>query len=438
VSNGSVAQARARLKVGLSWVMVGLGLSIGLYLLGALEVASTPISYDHTSWFFKWCELLGIALLAVELIAASLIAVHSRRRAGIFFLASLPITVFCLAYREVHFMSGGSETYSSSTGFQWLGSFFVGCVLLLFFGLFWLGTHWRRWPALTQLHPETFTTRMSRVAIACLMVAVAIVPLGVACVTLRPSNFGGHCGVPTPFIKPKSQHHVAFTARAICVGMSPRNWLLSRSGPQAIHEHRVGEWAIGVVQDRFWGVPSYWPHLVMLTDNVYWQGETYFVDGDRGGTLLSYFVPVVSAQYPCSRTRLIQKATLDLRILRRPPSTGATIIGYVRQPEPFHGILERPSAPSYLSGAQIEVSGPNGKTTLTADASGIYRIDGLPAGDYSLQLLVPSGETVDPVPVTGSYGKTETNIRILHLNGDELVERTFNLDWASKDKSPKQ
>jgi hypothetical protein len=151
--------------------MVGLGLSIGLYLLGALEVASTPISYDHTSWFFKWCELLGIALLAVELIAASLIAVHSRRRAGIFFLASLPITVFCLAYREVHFMSGGSETYSGSTGFQWLGSFFVGCVLLLFFGLFWLGTHWRRWPALTQLHPETFTTRMSRVAIACLMVA---------------------------------------------------------------------------------------------------------------------------------------------------------------------------------------------------------------------------------------------------------------------------
>ncbi len=119
--------------------MVGLGLSIGLYLLGALEVASTPISYDHTSWFFKWCELLGIALLAVELIAASLIAVHSRRRAGIFFLASLPITVFCLAYREVHFMSGGSETYSSSTGFQWLGSFFVGCVLLLFFGLFLAG-----------------------------------------------------------------------------------------------------------------------------------------------------------------------------------------------------------------------------------------------------------------------------------------------------------
>jgi hypothetical protein len=434
-----MVQERPKLKIALSWMVVGLGLAVGLYALNAISVASTPTSYDDASWFTNWSELIGTAMVAVGFLASSLVAGYSRKLAGILFLISLPVTAFCLSYRDMHVkMSMGSGPFPYLTVFRLLADLAIGFALVLIFGLFWLGTYRRGWPALTQRRPDTFAIKATRVAIACLVIVAAIVPLGVACVTLRPSNFGGHCGVPTPFIKPKSQHHVAFTARAICVGMSPRNWLLSRSGPQAIHEHRVGEWAIGVVQDRFWGVPSYWPHLVMLTDNVYWQGETYFVDGDRGGTLLSYFVPVVSAQYPCSRTRPIQRATLDLRILRRPPSTGATIIGYVRQPEPFHGILERPSAPSYLSDAQIEVSGPDGKTTLTADASGIYRIDGLPAGDYSLQLLVPNGETVDPVPVTGNYGKTETSIRILHLNGDELVERTFKLDWASKDKSPKQ
>lgn len=316
--------------------------------------------------------------------------------------------------------------------------FLLSLGIFLFFGLFWLGTHWRRWPALTATHAQTCRGKMARAAIACLVVLAAVVPLGMAVVTLRPSVFGGHCGLRPPFFKARSEDHAVFTVRVICVGLSLRNWLSTRSGQGAIREHRVGEWAIGVVQERFWGLPSRWPHLVMLTDSVYWQGETYFIDGYRSSTLLSYFVPVVSAQYGCSRTRPIQSAALDLRILRHPPSKGATIIGYVRQPAPYHNILGRPSAPSYLSGAQIDVSGPDGITTLTADASGIYQLNGLPAGDYAVQLRVPDGETVDPILASGSYTKTERSIRNLHLNGDEIVESTFDLDWASKDKSPKQ
>jgi hypothetical protein len=158
----------------------------------------------------------------------------------------------------------------------------------------------------------------------------------------------------------------------------------------------------------------------MLTDNVYWQGEMYFIDGYRGSTLLNYFVPVVSAQYGCSRTRPIQSADLDLRILRHPPSEGATIIGYVRQPAPYHDILERPSATSYLSGAQIEVSGPDGMRTLTTDASGIYQLEGLPVGEYTVELEVPEGQTV------GRYGY-DGRVRKLRLKSEDLVEESFEL-----------
>jgi hypothetical protein len=438
VSNDSVEHPRSRWKNPLSWVVVGLGLAIGIYSLGALAVAAPPYFYDPMPWFFEWSELIGIALLSIESFAGSLIAIHSRKRAGIFFLLSMPLTVFCIVYRSARIVTGVTGIRSPSSVSDLVLSLVFALGIFLFFGLFWLMTYRRRWPELVAAHPQTFRAKMARVVIACLVVLAAIVPVGMACVTLRMSNLGGHCGRSQPFIKPRSEHHAAFIVRVISVGLSPRAWFYTRFGQGAIREHRVGEWAIGIVQERFWGVPSSWPHLVMLTDNVYWPGETYFIDGERESTLVSHFIPVVSAQYACSRTKPIRMAALDLRILRHPPSKGATIIGYVRQAEPYHGILARPWTPSYLSGAQVEVSGPGRKTTLTTDASGIYQLGDLAAGDYTVQLLVPDGETVARVPVVGDFGKTEESIRNLHLDRDGIVQTNFDLEWPSKDKSPKQ
>src|SRR5207253_9533879 len=82
--------------------------------------------------------------------------------------------------------------------------------------------------------------------------------------------------------------HVVFTARVIFVGRSFYA-LTHDSGMNlpGFHDPRVGDWAIGVVQERFWGLPSWVPHLVLLTNFIYWTGETYFIDGSHEIGLLT-------------------------------------------------------------------------------------------------------------------------------------------------------
>ena len=64
-------------------------------------------------------------------------------------------------------------------------------------------------------------------------------------------------------------------------------------------DREVGDWAIGIVQERFWGMPR-WTRLVLLTNYVYWEGETYFVDGRRDEGLLTQFLPIVEGGIGCS------------------------------------------------------------------------------------------------------------------------------------------
>ena len=125
MSTTDIGQARPKYKIALSWIVVGLGLTTGIYSLSALAVASFPIFYEPTSWFFRWSELIGVGLLTVECIAGSLIAIHSRKRAGIFFIASLPFTVFCLVYQEARLVSGVPAMRAPSTiSAWWWDSFF--------------------------------------------------------------------------------------------------------------------------------------------------------------------------------------------------------------------------------------------------------------------------------------------------------------------------
>src|SRR5580704_1362023 len=59
-------------------------------------------------------------------------------------------------------------------------------------------------------------------------------------------------------------------------------------------------------------------------------------------------------------------------------------------PEQFVIDYERPvQQPAFVAGAQIEVSGPGGIRNVTTDLSGLYDLDGLAPGDYTLHLLVP-------------------------------------------------
>lgn len=139
-----------------------------------------------------------------------------------------------------------------------------------------------------------------------------------------------------------------------------------RSAPKALRDSPVGDWAIGVVQERFWGVPSRWPHVVLMTNFVFWKGGTYFIDGGLERNLRSSILPVVTGGIGCSRSKPIQEAVVDLHLLRETPPRQAAIVGYVRQPGPYAGMMNPFEMPKFLSGVQIEVTGPDGTTSVTS------------------------------------------------------------------------
>jgi hypothetical protein len=470
-STSLVAVDRSRLKLAACWIVVALGVFVGLCALSVFGSTYLPFADCCSGWFLRWLAFAGVGLFAAGFLAGSLAAVRNPRRAGIVFLTFLPITAFCLAYPSAGFLvwrSDGSGWFETPLPLTAIGLtlLFFGSILapilalrhrkraaivaavaavvaipvfvhsrwtsallprlgvtsvpFLLFGLFWLATNKFHWPILKQSRPHSVARQIAGVAITCVALLCAAIAGSAGRTVYFSSLFNGDCGETPPFTHARSNSDAVFTARVIYVGLSLPTQLEIRHQPEAIHDPRAGEWAVGVVEERFWGVPSHWPGLVLMTNYIYWKGATYFIDGGREQTLVEHVVPIVSAGIGCSRSRAIQDAIVDLRILHQAAPKGAAIVGRVRQPGPYSNFVRAPAASSYLAGARIDVSGPSGTTSVTTDASGIYQLEGLPAGDYTVELHVPQGETV---------GRTsfDRSIRKLHLKSDELAEESFDL-----------
>ena len=127
---------------------------------------------------------------------------------------------------------------------------------------------------------------------------------------------------------------------------------------------------------------------MLLTNDVYWEGETYFVDGRRFSGLLTQFFPIIG-NIACGRTKLAQNAIVDLRLLRKPPPTGSLRIGYVRGPEKLAFGWTQPPKPNFVAGARVSVTGPDGSSIVETDSAGVYELKDLALGDYTLRLLTP-------------------------------------------------
>jgi hypothetical protein len=329
-----------------------------------------PLGDHDPRWFLRWLSLFGVGLFGMGFLAGSLVALQNPKRGGILFLVFLPVTAFCLAYPESGFLvwhSDGGGYFE--TPLPWTA---VGLTLLFFapflaplftlhkkkratvvfavsvtvatpvfalsrwtsvllphlllsalpfllFGLFWLGTHGLHWPVLIQSRPQNLNRRIASVVVTCVAIFCADVAMTFVRAALDSSLFSGDCNAKPLFTRAESPYHAVFTARAVCVGLSLRTLLRSRNSPNALRDPRAGEWAIGVVQERFWGVPQRWPHLVLMTNFVYSKGETYFIDGSREHGLLTKALPIVGARVNCSRSRPVKDAAVDLRVLRQSP-----------------------------------------------------------------------------------------------------------------------
>ncbi len=475
---------RSCLKSILSYFAVILGCLAGFFACAEFGMAWTPLSDGSPAWYLRWFGIAGVALLGLSFLIGSLVALKNRRAAGIIFLAIMPVAAFCLAYPSSGFLvwrDGGGwfetpipavavplaalfyalflaplwlwrkkvrRTKRAVTAFAWAAlaaglifaySHWTVALLprlaawsapFLLLGLFWLRTAKLGWPALLHPQPSSLAKRFLAYATLGVGILCFAIALTLTLSALGSSLFSGDCNGKPPFVRPLSPTHAVFTAKVVFTGRSieamtrPSSIFRSHSS-HTIHDRRAGDWAIGIVEERFWGMP-HWTSLVLLTNNIYWEGETYFVDGGRQEGLLTQFLPLVEGGVGCSRTRTIQNAIVDLRLLRKPPPpTGTRIIGYVRAPEAFTPVLARPAKPAFLAGAQIHVTGPAWNRTISTDPEGIYELDDLAPGDYTLQLPVPDTQVVGP-------WKRDASRATIRLKSGGVVEYDFELFWNGR------
>jgi len=466
---------------GLGWIAVALGFLIGFFALARFGMAWPPFGDNDPGWLLRWISYVGGAILGPLFIAATIVALRNPKRAGLILLVAMPFAVFCLAYPAAGYLvwhSDGSGWFEPPevptaigltvlfflpifTGLlalrrrRWTVYLFAATVLLagflfglshwskaflpafagwsslfLLFGIFWSGTSARGWPSVLQPRSRSLSHRVAAIALTCTVVVCMDVAVTFGFSALGSSLFSGDCRGKPLFVHPESPYHAVFTARVIFVGRSiealtrDRGLFRDRQIPGS-RDPRVGDWGVGVVQERFWGLPT-WSRLVLLTNFIYWKETTYFVDGSRGRGLLTRLLPIVEGGINCSRTKPVQDAMVDLRVLHESPNlTGTRLLGYVREPETFVRGLAPPSPSQFAEGVRISVTGKSGTQTVTTDGTGIYQVRGVPLGDYKLQLLIPDNKiagywTRDSAPATVS------------LTNETPVELNFDLFWNGR------
>ena len=156
---------------------------------------------------------------------------------------------------------------------------------------------------------------------------------------------------------------------------------------------------LAVVHQRYWGLPWYWPRIVVLDgsypcDIAMREGEEYLVSGRRK----RYGVLDVAV---CSRTQPLKTAQVDLRTLdgSHCAAPGGTLIGHaLRFSEPSEHFSPAPDTVlTFWDGF--------GKAYMTrSDKDGVFELRHLPPGLYTMdsqfapgQYLIGGGEVTSGV-----------------------------------------
>ena len=142
---------------------------------------------------------------------------------------------------------------------------------------------------------------------------------------------------------------------------------------------RSSDKVLAVVDHRYWGLPWYWPTVVVLDgsypcDIAMRDGEAYLVSG----RLSRYGVLEVNG---CSRTQPVRSAQIDMRTLdgSRCAAPGGTILGRISQAGKTKG------EPDPVLNATLTFRDSRGKPYPThSDVDGFYELQHLPPGPYTL------------------------------------------------------
>jgi hypothetical protein len=174
-------------------------------------------------------------------------------------------------------------------------------------------------------------------------------------------------GGPVQKSDPKYRNSAVFRARVI-------RFLGRTEGTTVQYSDR----ALALVLERYWGLPWYWPKVVMLDGHgpcgqVFVLGEEYLIVGSRNW----YGALDLNS---CGGTRMIRHAQVDLLTLdgSRCTGPGGSIFGVVHSPTPIPRLTLRDS---------------NGRPyTTRVGQDGIYELRHLPPEHYTLDSRLSSNQ----------------------------------------------
>lgn len=182
------------------------------------------------------------------------------------------------------------------------------------------------------------------------------------------------CSNNTPIQKTAAYYkdRAVFTARVVQLMGKIDNW----DGKQ------YSEMVLAVVNRRFWGLPWYWPKVVILDggyDSVMADGDEYLISGRR----IRYGVLDVGG---CSRTRMLKTAQVDLRTLDGSlcGGPGGTVLGtlYAYRPQQTLDLVFRPNE-------TVTLTDSGGRRySATTDAAGIFQFFHLRPGEYGIGTML--------------------------------------------------
>jgi hypothetical protein len=331
----------------ITWLAFILGLLICVYgfaLFGALPAA--PYFYVD-----NWAVLLGAVFMGLAPLVASFFVMRNRRAVLFSYLVGAVIEAAC----AIWIWLSKDEWLFASPGLN------AGiCGLFILLSIFWYISQRHNWPYLfAPGHPSWW--RKSAAIITGLLMLL-IISLG--SIKLGVNRGSPTCSGPPPFARPMAADQAVFTAEVR--GISA--WPLRMIG--------IDYLPYGIVKEHFWGLHWWERKFVLLTLPLH-QNVIFFIDGRAMSGFLTRFLPVVELM-PCTRTKPLDQATEDMRVLHNgPPRTGVRIIGTVIHTH------SKPNAPREAMGMEVTITGPTGPIKIKTDKQGIYDVSGLPPGAYS-------------------------------------------------------
>lgn len=342
------------LRVIADWLVIAAGM-----LLGVLALSVTASRAGHQ---VDWLLAAGVAIPGFLLILGTAVAVlYSRKLGAMVCFVGAAVADALLVLPSAFVFTGGlpwSETLTYS-----LAVLLPACIP----GAYWLITSRHGCPPVAGVPSRTVGRTLIEVG-AFLITLYLLVGVGTIVVMGQYEPLGDYICLPTPLsVRQPSRTDAEFVAKVIFVGLPYRR----------ANGKTYSTWAAASVQKEFWGLPWWDKRIVVLTFSGFANGETYFIDGWRGGGFLTLGVPVVQLKL-CGSKR-ISDAAVELRVLQDgPPKNGIRIIGRVVSDYPdLH--------PKLVPGVRVLITGPNGTTATTTDREGIYDVQGLPPGSYTIR-----------------------------------------------------